>query len=1047
MTSYRNQSLRELQVMKNIFLFIFLAGTFLLSGAENLFLNSSFEKNTPLQKRKWRMTGLDNWELLLNSGVKKCEISLVSPGHTGKYALRLHTLGKTGFCAAQYSKTFPVEPGAEVSFNVRMKGRGKGYVRFYLWDKKGRKLKKTFTKGQPASEKWELMQFRFALPREAAAIQAALETYRDNADVLFDDAELFITSGDLLENDLLSVRINRRTGGVVDSFLVKGRGVDLTTPATLAKEGGFMDSVLPEKRAPGVLAKNTFERISAAETSRTYRFKLTEGPFSGLEVTRKYELPPASGKLLVTETFLNTSSKPMILKRRIRNFVSSAKGCYSYPTPDWVTLYHQSSAPLNGLNAVAQDLFRAGWIAKHYEKEKLSLVFHFPPTDVRRLYTYFCEFPAFSTIEWYCRPAELAPGQKRVYKSAIEVIREETLYYADALGKKQNTEVVKPVNMPPPSPADPLPPHFKDYFPYCSNLGNLNLPAMTGDLKQNSATRRYVLLTDRLMDELVESYVDTISTGRMHTGAINKEFCTAGKGKHLAGEKARRLKLKLVFANLYLNRKDVDIKKYMKEKWPKYKAMLEDPHTQAFLKNYKDCFAAAFTADEIQPQNADIMLKVHKELKKYLPEQAVPLPYLNSSASDLIPYLPVFIGDFYPVKRRQSSDRNPWAVYQEFTNRVRKAGKVPVWFMPQGFSSTPDNYAFPTPGEIRLMLYLSVCAGVKGIAWHGFPSGTWPWMMNYHMYRYAMLGGAGQRSPSWPGVRDGGRFFAFAGPLLVNAAPAALPAGAEVTCGEYRSQNHYYAGKAIRLFALKHPWGMIYMAVNQNPYGREKGILQLPQAGFDLNLLCPVGKRIALDLAPGDCKAVFTGAKEALDVSFRSLFRAERARYLLLADRLKGDGILMASPDKFAVLKPEQALRTLLKARADAEKMFARTPAAAVSAKFDECRRLLDAVDFRLCCALEAAVTPDMIKKTRRYAAWCPHPDPEFNTLRTNLKYTFAEFYRLYDLIRKGSGVMVHKNAIEALYRKVRKECASVHAYLDKRKQLIDDPYEGHLPL
>ena len=96
--------------------------------------------------------------------------------------------------------------------------------------------------------------------------------------------------------------------------------------------------------------------------------------------------------------------------------------------------------------------------------------------------------------------------------------------------------------------------------------------------------------------------------------------------------------------------------------------------------------------------------------------------------------------------------------------------------MPQGFAAYDgwnqrQIYALPTAGETRLMLHLAIAAGVKGIAWHGFPSGTWIWMMNYTMYRYSFLGGAGQTTPSWQGVKDVGRAIASVGPILTKSKP------------------------------------------------------------------------------------------------------------------------------------------------------------------------------------------------------------------------------------------------------------------------------------
>ena len=116
------------------------------------------------------------------------------------------------------------------------------------------------------------------------------------------------------------------------------------------------------------------------------------------------------------------------------------------------------------------------------------------------------------------------------------------------------------------------------------------------------------------------------------------------------------------------------------------------------------------------------------------------------------------------------------------------------------------------------------------------------------------MGGAGQLTPSWQGIADGGKAFATVGPLLLEASPAVLPKDARISCGKYTSPNRFYEGEAIRLFALKTPKGHLLLAVNQNPDGVEAGTVQLPAgANFNLTALSVLkGRQLNIRLNPGD---------------------------------------------------------------------------------------------------------------------------------------------------------------------------------------------------
>jgi hypothetical protein len=1031
--------------MKKAFLYLSLLCLCLsLPVQGNLLSNASFEKTMPEKSMGWRVELFEGWELLLNSGAEKCRITAGEDAFEGTHSLRLQTLGESGFCSANHKEKFPVSQGQEVSASVQIKGTGAGYIRVYFHGADGKRLKEYEMMEGAADDEWQPIVMKFIVPPGVAKLEYSLQTLKDNADVLFDDARLMISSGDTLENEFLRVRINARVGGGIDSFVSKKNNFDFTTPASLGKNGGLMNIVLPDERLPGVLMEIPFTRVSADGGKNIYIAKLDSGEYAGLAVRRSYQLQTDSATLNVDTRLVNEGTETIKVAHRIQSRVSSESGVYSWPTPDWVTIFKQDGSPLGGMDSIIQDLFRTGWQAKFYDKLGMSLVFEYDAAKVSRMYTYLSMAPNASSIEWYCRELTLEPGKSSEHSTKVRLLDEQTQFHADAYGRGQGFEVIKPAQLPPPPEEPPLPPQFENYFVFGADTGNLFQPEIGGYFINVGGMKIYKKIQPRLVRKLVDGYFNTFSPFRIFLEKYLLSQKTP-EGGYLIGDLSRKYDLKMVPSTIFMLRKDLEVDKYMQEEWPKKKKFLENTEFQNFLRLYSDRLLCTFTADEILPQNADVMLHMHRELLKYIPEHAIPIPYLNSSSTDLIPYVPVFIGDWYPIKRADSSGRNPWNVYPEFSRVVKLAGSKPVWFMPQGFG-TYKNYAFPTAGETRLMVHLSVAAGVRGVFWHGFPGKHWPWMMKYPRYPYSHIGGGGQHTPSWQGIRDLGRTFATVGPLLYRATVIPLPEQASISCGEYESPNHFYRGAAARLFALALPKGTIFLAVNQNPYGEEKVSITLPGKVFDLNKLAPGKTSSELSLAPGDA-AYFACdlPDEELELAFRSRFHAEASRYILRADRAKGAGIPVADLQELRKMPAEKALTSLFAEFERLDKAVQASPLGKTMASIEEIRDALDEIDFRLCSARKLIVTPEMEEETKLYARWTAHPDEQYEELRGRLAWAFGEFYRIIDMIDTGTFTAELADAANALHPKAIQAAKDAHVWLDKHpeRELIDDPYEG----
>ena len=1034
-------------MMKRYLCAALLSAAALLAGetGENLLRNPSFEETVPWEESHGRIELVRNWQCILNSGAEKCDISIVRPGFSGENAIRLHTVGDFGFNSVVSERIFPVTAGSEISASVRMKGKGKGYIRIYFFDKDGQRMKNYQMTGKQASENWSLLNTVFAVPEGVSGIRYALETLRDDADVVFDDAMLSVSAGDLLENEELKVRFGRNSEGAVDSFFWKKKSFEFTAPATFMRGAGMLAQMIPAQSPVSEIRNLPFSLTASAPAMREYTACLRSGKLKGLEIRKRYELQPRGVKLAAT--FRNTGENTLVIDQRIRNLISSGPGVYSWPTPDWITIFRQNGAPLNGLNSVVHDLFRAGWEAKYYTEKECTLLFEFDVRSVRRLYCYFCMEPDFSTIEWYHREFQLKPGEEKTLTASVSVLPGKKEFHHDAAEPVPRFEEVKPIKLPDPPVRAGLPKQFNDFFPFSAGLGNLNQPEMCGlhDGRTGFA-ERHAILNRRLMRILAENYFNAVVPGRFVYGNILAAQRDEA-GRNRIGEMAREFKMKCFLSTLFLHREDVDVEKYMEQKWPEKRKMMNHPELKSFIREYQDVIPLFYTADELLPQNIAVMLRVHQELRAMLPEHILPFPYLHSHRTDMAPYVPFLVGDFYPIKRPSSSGHNPWAVYDEFRRSVQKAAPTGVWFMPQGFATGPGGpYAFPSAGEIRLMLHSAAAAGVKGISWHGFPSGTWPWMMNYSLYRYSMLGGAGQFSPSWPGVVDCARTFATTGALLLKSEVVPLPDSVRIRCGDYQSANKYYQGPAIKCYALKSPGGLIVMAVNQNPEGVESGTLTLPEGKkFDFSGLTAFSdSSVKLDLAPGDAACFYCGNDfRELDAALYNRFKAERARYRILAQRAAGDKIPVADPDQFAGLPPLQAVRKIIAAQQELRERIDSEPLGRVLREMQAMKKSLDDIDFRLACALDLAVTPEMRERTRRHARWIDHPDRNFNQLRSRLAAVFADFYRLSDAIDEGKGSAAVAGELPQLKERLDSTVSAVQQWLDSHpdRDKIDDPY------
>ena len=271
-----------------------------------------------------------------------------------------------------------------------------------------------------------------------------------------------------------------------------------------------------------------------------------------------------------------------------------------------------------------------------------------------------------------------------------------------------------------------------------------------------------------------------------------------------------------------------------------------------------------------------------------------------------------------------------------------------------------------------------------------------------------------------------------------------MPGTVKVSCDEFTSRNNFYSGPSVKPYALKTPGGLLLLFINQDPVRNEKCTVTLPAGkAFDLVTLRELTGPAVFDLEPGGAACVYCGDDAGeLESAFASRFRAERARYLLRADLAAGFGVKTVDPDTFRTVPILKGLRALLKEQQELEKRLASGKTGQLLADLEATRRILDDIEFRLCCALDIVVTDEMRKNTKRYARWSPHPDKNFEKIRNDLAADFAGFYRISDAVETGGGAKAAEG-IGKLRKKVEKDAAAARAWLANHpnKNLIDDPY------
>ena len=359
------------------------------------------------------------WTSALNNGAGCGEARLSDDAHSGKHAIEMRVLGDdpTKYFLTT-TQVLRARPGRKVklTYFARRKGGtlfGGGYLTFR--DAAGKRLKPEANTGYHLGEQWTQYEAQITTPPDADTVEIRFCTFgrvpANGASVQYDDVTLTWDNAAVLENERLLVQVDPECGGRVRSFVLKSPAGNREFVCWRnLRAGGFAESLIPAGKGGSLFYDQPFE-VAALEPLRrlklSHRLKLQgEGltEFNGLLLEKTLSLKPGASRLDVEVRLVNESGRPLQVPVRERFCLEPAPSTWSWPFTDWLrVLRHQPEDPAAD---VTTNLAR-GWIGATWQ-DGAGLAVVLPGELVERAYSFFS--PSIDTLEWYFRPAVLAPG-------------------------------------------------------------------------------------------------------------------------------------------------------------------------------------------------------------------------------------------------------------------------------------------------------------------------------------------------------------------------------------------------------------------------------------------------------------------------------------------------------------------------------------------------------------------------------------------------------------------------------------------------------------
>ncbi len=228
-------------------------------------------------------------------------------------------------------------------------------------------------------------------------------------------------------------------------------------------------------------------------------------------------------------------------------------------------------------------------------------------------------------------------------------------------------------------------------------------------------------------------------------------------------------------------------------------------------------------------------------------------------------YLNLNCWDRYPIVQ---GSRNPWAIRDLAREHRQIASDMPMWAVLQSFETRPPtpkgSYMRPSDAEIRMMGYLALAEGAKGLLWYAGWSG--------YGRDEGLVTRTGQpRGGMLDALADLGRRLIPIGQLLLHTDPLD-EAGVTIAEEVAPADDH-----SLAISVLKHRERPVsYLVVVNEDLSRERtgqvilgGLLGEGQEVYDLYILSEVpaenGQFVAATLAGGDGRIYLVGSAQEFE--------------------------------------------------------------------------------------------------------------------------------------------------------------------------------------
>lgn len=1028
----KGTSMKKNKHIHSLIFIIMLTANFVIGG--NLLKNGGFEKSSETSSRG---VFCQDWPVTFGSKSKQCSAELSSDAYKGRHSLKLILKGPKKSIDVWTGQKIKVTPGTKLGFKLYVKGT-KG-LRFYIqfMPMRGKKYLKSTYIPYSISPKWTEISGSYVVPEDINYVRCLIHMVGRQGEGYFDEFGLSLAADFVLSNKNIAVTINPLLGGCIDSFIDKKDGFNYTRNRQPGIAGGMGLDILPGIQHPGAFANNLYKSkvivpYKKIQVSRT----ISSGNWKGVNICKTYNLPSDDkAEVNIEVNVKNNSAKTLSFIYRVQNVINPVSGVFSYPSRDWLTVFNRTPESIRTINSLVVEDMRAGWCAKKYKNHK-TLLFKFNNKAVYKIYNYLVK--EFDTMEWYYRKITLKPNENWQSKYSIMLINSNRKQYSGKLKYKTGPVHIKGIKLAAPKKTQKkLPAIMQGYFPYSATLTSMVIPEAAGS---KIGSLKYLYAYQRQVTELADNYFNNFYFVHLFIGSSNLV--------EPLGEEARHYNMTMTLNMQTIFRKDVNVKKFSDNISARIKKRFRPKELRNSIKKYKDLILCYYTADELSPSNINCMVLGHDALRNEIDPDGAFFPYLNlgGSYSELAKYLPVYLGDYYPIYGKEELLRNPWSVATKIKNAVKMFPDTPIWFMPQGFATNKNVYSMPTHAEIRLMVYSAVSQGAKGIIFFGLNHSSF-WLVKAGSEEiYSITSAEGARLPQWKTIGECGRELTAIGPRLFYTKPEWNYKAAKITCSNISKisrSTKVYKGPAITISSLKHKNKKVryLLVVNQDDTNSQSGILSFrgkakKSTCYDLTQMKSVKTigSLKINLEPGDARFFILGSeadiKPEIEQIFTNRYQREKARYVIASERAEKNGVKVDSAPGGS---GESAYKAIIAAQQKLYKKLERTEFGKSLKQWQNARKLLSKIDSLVRNNIDSIIPPAIREKTPNFRKFPKSKDPALRALMTSIEQDFFNYWKFDRAIENGE-YKKNKKQIEKLIEKTSVDYKGIMTYIEKLK-------------